>query len=55
MLARAKIKLAGIPSDLLENSGESGVQCRIRAANPAGQPASGTVKPPAVVWAADPG
>jgi hypothetical protein len=52
MFARAKIKLADIPTDLLDDasSGETSLECRLEATNAKGEPASGTIKPPAVSW-----
>lgn len=51
MFARAKIKLADIPTDLLQAAdGEAGLECRVHATNGKGQPASGTIKHPAVSW-----
>ena len=52
MFARAKIKLAGIPEDIRERAVKSGelLVCELQATNHKGEPASGTIKPPAVVW-----
>ena len=53
MFARAKLKLANIPSEVLTKAGSTkGVvlECRLGATNAKGQPASGTIKPPALAW-----
>ncbi len=52
MFARAKIKLADIPSELLELvANDDGVLvCELQATNKKGQPASGTINSPAVIW-----
>jgi len=52
MFARAKIKLADIPTELLQAAadGETDLECRVQATNTKGQPASGTIKSPAVSW-----
>ena len=55
MFARAKIKLANIPSDLLERAREhgQGLRAELQATNAKGQPASGTIIPPAIRWSID--
>ena len=52
MFARAKIKLAGIPVELLEAAIEDGqvLIVELQATNDKCQPASGTIKPPAITW-----
>ena len=52
MFARAKVKLAHIPRDLLDRAidRKRPLRAEIQATNSRGQPASGTVKPPAVQW-----
>ena len=52
MFARAKIKLAHIPPELLERALERrpALRAEMQATNVKGQPASGTIKPPAIVW-----
>ena len=52
MFARAKIKLAHIPPDLLERAHEHGqaLRAEVQATNAKGQPASGTINPPAIQW-----
>lgn len=53
MFARAKLKLADIPSEVLDKAGTTkGVvlRCRFQATNTKGQPASGSIRPPAVAW-----
>ena len=52
MLARAKIKLAGIPVELLPSDGAdpAGIECRVAATNAKDQPASGTIKTEAISW-----
>ncbi|MGI9614702.1 MAG: DUF5990 family protein [Acidimicrobiales bacterium] len=53
MFARAKIKLGDIPTELLQAAVKKGtdLECRLEATNAKGQPASGTIRPPAVGWA----
>lgn len=55
MLARAKIKLDTIPRDLLDQAMEQDQRliAELQATNAHGQPASGTIKPPAIRWAVD--
>ena len=53
MVARAKIGLATIPQELLSVAADDGavtVECRLQATDAKGQPASGTVRPPALHW-----
>ncbi len=53
MFARAKLKLADIPSEDLTKAGSTSgavLECRLDATNDKGQPASGTIKPPALAW-----
>jgi len=52
MFARAKIKLADITADLLDAATEHHrvLVAHLRATNPKGQPASGTIKPPSIDW-----
>ena len=52
MFARAKLKLADIPAEVLSQvrNGEGTLDCSLEATNTKGQPASGTIKPPAVGW-----
>ncbi len=52
MFARAKIKLVHIPTELLEAAEEhhEGLICDLQATNAKGQPASGTIKPPHLMW-----
>lgn len=52
MFARAKIKLSDIPAELLDTALGDGIvlECRLAATNEKGQPASGTIKPPALSW-----
>lgn len=53
MFARAKLKLADIPGEVLAKAGTTeGVilECRLEATNAKSQPASGTIKPPAFAW-----
>lgn len=54
MFARAKIKLAGIPLDLIELAADSDVElvCELRATNHKGEPASGTIRGDDLVWRA---
>ncbi|MGE0731625.1 MAG: DUF5990 family protein [Acidimicrobiia bacterium] len=54
MFARAKIKLADIPPDLLDHAIEQKrpLQAVLQATDSRGQPASGTIKPPAIRWSA---
>lgn len=55
MFARAKVKLADLPIELLEGGtdGQTCVECRLQATNSKGHPASGTIKPPDVSWHSD--
>ncbi|MEM9464473.1 MAG: DUF5990 family protein [Actinomycetota bacterium] len=55
MFARAKIKLAHISPDLLERALEHrrGLRAALQATNAKGQPASGTINPPAIRWSID--
>lgn len=55
MFARAKIKLARIPPDLLEHAREHGqaLRAELQATNAKGEPASGTINPLAVRWSID--
>ena len=55
MFARAKIKLAHIPPDLLEQAREhgQGLRAELEATNANGQSASGTINPPAIRWSID--
>jgi hypothetical protein len=55
MLARAKIKLGDIPAELLDEvTRRNGVLvCELQATNDRGQPASGSIRPPAVAWRAE--
>ena len=52
MFARAKIKLDSIPADLLDVAVTNGqpLVAELQATNPKGQPASGTIRPPAIDW-----
>ncbi|WP_051062870.1 DUF5990 family protein [Ilumatobacter nonamiensis] len=52
MFARAKIKLDGIAPDLLDAAIEHDrvLVADLRATDAKGQPASGTIKPPAIEW-----
>ena len=52
MFARAKIKLAHIPPDLLEQSIQQHrpLRAELQATNAKGQPASGTLKSAAIIW-----
>ncbi|MEM9894583.1 MAG: DUF5990 family protein [Actinomycetota bacterium] len=54
MFARAKIKLTDIPLDLLDHAIEHNgpLEAVLDATNSQGQPASGTIKPPAIRWSA---
>jgi len=55
MFARAKIKLAQISPDLLERALEhrQGLRAELQATDGKGQPASGTINPPAIRWSID--
>ena len=52
MFARAKILLHDIPPDLLQAATDTGAQltCTLEATNDAGQPASGSIRPPQLSW-----
>ena len=52
MFARAKIKLDGIPQELLDQCAEQDRRliADVQATNGQGQPATGTIKPPAIRW-----
>lgn len=52
MFARAKIKLANVPGELIELAVHEGVVliAEIQATNSRGQPASGTIKRPEILW-----
>ena len=52
MFARAKIKLDSVRADLLDIAFANGqpLIAELQATNPKGQPASGTIKPPAIDW-----
>lgn len=52
MFARAKIKLDSIPAGLLDAAIEHGrvLIAHLQATNTKGQPASGTINPPAIDW-----
>ncbi|MGI9612553.1 MAG: DUF5990 family protein [Acidimicrobiales bacterium] len=53
MFARAKIMLSDLPAELLAVALDDGtdLECRLAATNKKGQPASGTIRPPALSWA----
>lgn len=55
MFARAKIKLAHIPPALLQQAvdRQQPLRAELQATNAQGQPASGTINPPAVDWSID--
>ena len=52
MFARAKIRLAHIPADLLAAAADGGtdLECVLQATNAKGHPASGTISAPALHW-----
>jgi len=52
MLARAKIKLGDVPPELLDEvtTRDGVLVCELQATNDRGQPASGSIRPPAVEW-----
>ena len=52
MFARAKLKLADIPPELIDGSraGDDIIVCEVQATNEKGHPASGTIRPPRVRW-----
>lgn len=52
MFARTKVKLDSITVALLDVSVNNGqpLMAELRATNPKGQPASGTIKPPSIDW-----
>lgn len=52
MFARAKIKLDSIPRALLDQCVDQGrgLIAEVQATNRRGEPASGTIRPPAIVW-----
>ncbi len=52
MFARAKIMLADIPPDLLVDAIEQDrpLRAELQATSSRGQPASGTIGPPAILW-----
>lgn len=52
MFARAKIKLNGVPGDLLAAAADRGevLIAELEATNTRSEPASGTIKPPAIGW-----
>lgn len=54
MFARAKVKLADIPPELLDAAieQENPLRAELQATNSRGQPASGTIRPPAIQWTA---
>ena len=55
MFARAKIKLAHIPPDLLEQTTEQrrALRAEIQATNSKDQPATGTIQQSAIEWSTD--
>lgn len=56
MVARAKIKLVDVPAELLDEVTTRGgaLVCQLQATNDRGQPASGSIRPPAVEWRVEP-
>lgn len=56
MFARAKVKLAAIPSDMLDLAMQQGVALvgKFRATNAKGEPATGTIKSADLAWYLEP-
>lgn len=52
MVARIKLRLNDIGTEVLAQAGQSGasLHARVRLTNASGKPASGSVRPPAVQW-----
>jgi len=52
MFARAKIKLIDVPDEMLDEVTTRGGElvCELQATNDRGQPASGSIRPPAIDW-----
>ena len=52
MFARATMELVDVPAELLDEAGACGgvLVCELATTNDRGQPASGSIRPPAVGW-----
>ncbi len=52
MFARSKLKLSDIPIDLVGSAIANGSRlvCEVQATNHKGQPATGSIRPPAIAW-----